>query len=128
MPLIFFWIWICSRGLTILLPWFLALGLHRHHAYLVYFGVSLQEGGYDSPATSHHQLDGNFQRLLRDFLKVVKNFLGGRERWHTSEKSTGCSCRAPRFDSQYLHNGSQLPLTLVPEDLMPFFDTQHPTH
>lgn len=34
-------------------------------------------------------------------------------------KSTGCSSRVPRFDSQHPHGGSELPVTPVPGELTP---------
>lgn len=41
-------------------------GMHEQ-GYLTHFRVSLQEGVRDPPTTSHHQLDGHFQKLFGDF-------------------------------------------------------------
>ena len=41
------------------------------------------------------------------------------ERW-ISNKSTNYSSREPRFNSQYPHDGSQMSVTPVPRDLIPF--------
>jgi hypothetical protein len=40
-------------------------------------------------------------------------------------KSTSCSSRGPGFSSQHPHGGSQLFITPVQGDLMPFKDTRH---
>lgn len=37
----------------------------------------------------------------------------------SSVKSTGCSPRGPRLNSQHLHGGSQASVTPVPWELMP---------
>ena len=48
----------------------------------------------------------------------IKNFL---KDWRVGSavKSTGCSCRGPRFDSQHPHGGSQSSVIPVPERLIP---------
>lgn len=44
-------------------------------------------------------------------------------------KSTCCSCRGLRFDSQNLHGGPQPSVTPVPGDLMPSSElSKHQTH
>lgn len=43
-------------------------------------------------------------------------------------KSTGCSSRGSRFNSQYPYGGSQLPITLVPDLLTHSFGLQGPRH
>lgn len=35
----------------------------------------------------------------------------------TAVKNTGCSCKGHKFEPQHSHDGSQLPVTLVPGDL-----------
>ena len=61
--------------------------------------------------------EGN-RRVLIDIQGLWKEIqtLGG---WRDGSvvKSMGCSFRGIRFNSQYLHDGSQPPVTLVPGDL-----------
>lgn len=72
-------------------------------------------------------------KFLMDLGKGIKlmstKLYGGSWRDGSMGKHSGCSCRAPWFDPQQLHDGSQSSLTSVPGHPMPscnFF--KHQSH
>lgn len=59
---------------------------------------------------------------LQNFCVNVFQVLSSKHRWRDClvVRSTGCSCRGPRFDSQYSHSSLKPPVTPSPENLTPF--------